>query len=106
MLSGQMQFTMEELAFALDGIELSIPSSFNEETWAPCKWSPNTQQPRCSICGSLFTPVSGSHQARPELLIAFLSLVRALANRALTVPAGTPRRYVVSRMLKPSTARS
>lgn len=43
---------------------------------------------------------------RTLLLIISLSLTRALASRAFTVPLGTPRRSAVSRMLKPTTWRN
>jgi hypothetical protein len=39
-------------------------------------------------------------------LIASLSLMRALASLAFTVPAGTPKRCAVSRMLKPWMSRN
>jgi hypothetical protein len=42
------------------------------------------------------------HASPKQFLITSLSLTRALASRAFTVPSGTPSRSAVSRMLKPS----
>src|SRR4029077_8482482 len=44
--------------------------------------------------------------SRKLFCITCLSLIRALASRAFTVPVGTPRNCAVSRMLKPSTSRN
>jgi len=105
--SGQMQFTMADLTLAIDRIVVSIYSSFNEEKYPVLeKVSQRNTYAVVDLCGLLLATVSGSDRAFPELfLITSLSLTRALASRALTVPVGTPSRSAVSRMLKPSMLR-
>jgi len=104
--SGQMQFAMADLTFAFDRIKLSTSNSFTEK-----KTGLSRGQSAHNICDALdlgvfLLDVDRFPLSRKLFLITCLSLIRALASRAFTVPVGTPRRCAVSRMLKPSTSRN
>jgi hypothetical protein len=103
--SGQMQFAMADLRCAFDRIKLSTFNSFTEK-----KTGLSRGQSAHNICdaldlGAFLLDVDRFPLSRKLFLITCLSLIRALASRAFTVPVGTPRRCAVSRMLKPSTSR-
>ena len=104
--SGQRQFTIADLTFAFDRIKLSTSNSFTEE-----KTGLSRGQLAHNICdaldlGAFRLDVARFPLSRKFFLITCLSLIRALASRAFTVPVGTPRSCAVSRMLKPSTSRN
>jgi len=102
--SGQRQFTMADLTLSLTDLRfLTTYGSFNQRELQCFKASHLARRRFLTIAVTTQLP---SRFHRTLLLIISLSLTRALASRAFTVPLGTPRRSAVSRMLKPSTWRN
>jgi hypothetical protein len=106
--SGQMQFTMADLTFPFDRIKLSTSNSFTERKTGLSRGQSahNISDAIDSVHSCCGLYVDCFTLSRKSSLITCLSLIRALASRAFTVPVGTPRRCAVSRMLKPSTSRN
>ena len=105
-LSGQMQFTIADLTLAFDRIELYACNSFIKKKQIRLPRSKPAHNSASGWISYGLLYLDGLTLSRKLFLITFVSFIRALASCAFTVPAGTPRRCAVSRMLRPSMSRS